>query len=376
MPSVFYQKILKPIFFAFDPHLIHDLILNTGWILGTNPITKSAAKALLRYDNKKLTQTICDLEFDNPVGLSAGFDKDAMTTNILPSVGFGFMSLGTVTLEPYEGNPKPWIYRLKKSKSILVNYGLKNIGVHKIVERIKWYKTFTFRTLAYEKNFKLWVSVGKTNCPNVLTEEQGITDYVECLKVLKASDLADVYEINISCPNTFGGEPFTTPEKLEKLFVEITTLQLGKPILVKMPINLAWEEFKKLLDVLIKYGVSGVIIGNLNKVRSPDVLKDEIPADLKGNLSGLPTQKLSNYLIGETYKYCGNKLKIVGVGGIFSAQDAYEKVKLGASLVELITGMIFEGPQLIGQINKGLVELLEKDGYSNISEAVGKKWSH
>ncbi len=145
-----------------------------------------------------------------------------------------------------------------------------------------------------------------------------------------------------------------------------------KPIFIKMPLELEWEKFKELLQVAIKYKIDGVVIANLVKDReSNKYIKDEIPENIKGGISGLPTRDLCNEKISLTYKEFGDKFKIIGVGGIFNAEDAYEKIKLGASLVQLITGMIFEGPQLIGEINRGLVKLLRKDGFNNISEAVG-----
>lgn len=138
-----------------------------------------------------------------------------------------------------------------------------------------------------------------------------------------------------------------------------------------MPINLEWKDFNDLLVVASKHNVQGVIIGNLTKARDPKLILDKLPEDQKGGISGLPTQKLCNDLIKKTYANYKDRFIIVGVGGIFSAEDAYEKIKLGASLLQMITGMIFEGPQVIGSINRGLAKLIAKDGYKNISEAIG-----
>ena len=140
-----------------------------------------------------------------------------------------------------------------------------------------------------------------------------------------------------------------------------------------MPIDKPWPEFKKLLDIILKHTVAGVTIGNLAKDRANPYIQDPLPDSLKGNMSGKPTWELSNNLISKTYGYCGQKLIIIGVGGVFSAADAYEKIARGATLVELITGMIFEGPGLIGEINKGLTEILESNGLSSISEAIGTR---
>lgn len=358
-----YRFVLKPYLFQFDPENTHDLFTNFGNFLGKNRITKSLTKNLFYYQNDSLSQKVCGITFKNPVGLAAGFDKDANLVNILPDVSFGFMHVGSVTLKPYGGNPKPRLYRLPKSKGLVVYYGLKNIGVKKIIEKLKDFS---------HSSFPLGISIAKTNCNDTASTKGGIEDYYQCMKELIKSGIGDFYTINISCPNTFGGEPFTTSDRLNALLKKITTLNIDKPIFAKMPINLNWRDFKKLLDVIVKYKLDGVIIGNLTKTKDKKLIKDAIPANVKGGISGKPTEKLNNDLILKTYKDYKNKLIIIGVGGIFSASDAYEKIKRGATLVQLITGMVFEGPQLIGEINKELVELLKKDGYENISEAIGQ----
>ncbi len=357
-----YKKALKPVLFKFDPERVHDHFIKAGHLLGKSSVTRKATKAIFCYQNDRLKQIVDGIEFSNPVGLSAGFDKDANLLQILPSLGFGFMQVGSVTLKPYEGNPQPRLYRLPKSKGIVVYYGLKNIGVEKIIKRIKGYGKI---------DFPYSVSIAKTNDSCTVKLRDGINDYFGSLEKLVNEGIGDMYTINISCPNTFGGEPFTTPDKLDALLSKLKSIKTQKPMYVKMPINLAWTDFNELLKVIVKHKLNGVIIGNLQKNHNDPSIKDFIPENIKGGISGKPTWKLSNDLIAKTYKEYQGQLTIIGVGGIFNANDAYEKIKLGANLVQLITGMIYEGPQLIGEINKGLVKLLEKDGFSNISEAVG-----
>lgn len=358
-----YKNILKPLLFTQDPEDVHDALTFMGEGLGKSKILRALTKKIFFYENPILTQKVKGIEFKNPVGLSAGFDKDASLVNIMPSVGFGFMQVGSVTNEAYEGNLKPRLFRLKKSKGIVVYYGLKNIGAKKIIKRLKKIK---------KSNFPVGISIAKTNSVKTNTVSAGITDYYECLREFVLNGIGDSYTINISCPNTFGGEPFTTPEELDLLFKKLSTVKTEKPIYIKMPINLPWNDFRKLIKILIKYKIAGVEIGNLNKDRNDAAIIDKIPERIKGNISGKPTWKLSNDLIAKTYKEFGDKLIIIGVGGIFSAKDAYEKIKLGSTLTMLITGMIFEGPQLIGEINRELVKLLKKDGYSSISDAIGE----
>jgi len=362
MFTLLYKKIFKPIVFKLDPEFVHDQISLLGNLLGKFSITRKFTKLLFFYSSPKLEQKVNGVVFKNPVGLSAGFDKNAKLLNILPYVGFGFEEVGSITLEEYQGNPKPRLYRLEKSKALVVYYGLMNKGVKVIARKIK---------NAIKTDMVIGVSVAKTNCSRTSTEDAGILDYFECLKYLEEENIGHYYTINISCPNTFGGEPFTTKEKLDRLLAKLSEVKTNKPIYIKMPINLPIEQFDELLNVIINYNISGIIIGNLTKVRDPELIKDAIPENVKGGISGLPTQKLSNELISYTYKKYGNKLTIIGVGGIFSAEDAYEKIRRGATLLQLITGMIFEGPALIKDINSGLIKLLEKDGYNNISQAIG-----
>jgi dihydroorotate dehydrogenase len=360
--GILYTKILKPILFRLDPEFVHDRFTLAGRAFSRFKWVRIIFKKVFRYEDEILKQNINGINFSNPVGLSAGFDKDANLHNILYPLGFGFAEIGSVTFKSYGGNPKPRLYRLPKSKGLVVYYGLKSIGVDKVIPKLK---------KIYDINFPLAISVAKTNSEETNTVEKGVQDYVASLVKLEKNNCGNLYVLNISCPNTFGGEPFTTADKLDKLLKQVFDANLTKPIYIKMPINLPWDEFESLVKVSLKYDVAGLIIGNLNKDPDPELIKDEIPEGVKGGISGIPTQKLSNDLIRKTYEKYGDKLIIVGTGGIFSAEDAYLKIKLGASLVQLITGMIFNGPQFIGQLNKDLAKLLREDGYKNISEAVG-----
>jgi len=364
-----YRNFLKPIFFKRDPEDVHDRMLIVGQKIGNSKLLSSITAKVFRYENDKLSQNIAGIKFANPVGLSAGFDKDAKIIKTLPQVGFGFAEIGSVTLNPYEGNTKPRLYRLPKDQALVVYYGLKNDGVEAITERIK-------RTYHRDQDFVLGVSVARTNSKAASSLEAGIKDYKACLEYIVNHEVGDYYTINISCPNTFYGEPYTTPEKLNSLLSELSKVKTKKPVFIKMPINLLWRDFDKLLEVIVRYKLPGVIIGNLNKDKESKYITQAYPDSIKGGVSGKPTRELSNELIRKTYLKYKDKLLIVGVGGINSAETAYEKITLGASLLQLITGMIYQGPQLIGEINKGLVELIEKDGYKNISEAVGSKASN
>jgi dihydroorotate dehydrogenase (fumarate) len=177
--------------------------------------------------------------------------------------------------------------------------------------------------------------------------------------------------VNLSCPNVKGGEPFSESKNLEKLLTAIDAVELDVPLFIKMPNQLSWDKFSALLDIAASHSVTGITIANLVKDRSKITLHDVLSDATPGGLSGAPTFEPSNECIRQTYLHYGNRFTIIGVGGVFTAEDAYTKIRLGASLVELVTGLIFEGPGIIGDINKGLVALLARDGFTSIEQVIG-----
>lgn len=353
-----YRWLLKPILFKLDPEYAHDLFSRIGIFLGRFTSTRRVTKKIFCYTNPILSQEFFWLSFENPLGLSAWFDKDVNLPNIMESVGFWFVQVGSITYEAYEWNLKPRLWRLIKDKGLIVNYGLKNKWVQHAIHQLK-----------SEKNrVPISISVAKTNCTRTSTPEAWIQDYISSLQELEYAKCGDIYTINISCPNTFGGEPFTTPDLLEQLLQEIDKLHIHKPTFIKMPVSISWEQFDALLSVASNHNIQWVIISNLIKERSQ--LQEQRP-DIPGWISGKPTQEEADILISKTYAHYKERFLIIWVWGIFTAEDAYHKIKSWASLVQLITWMIFEWPQCIGQINKELVSLLKKDWYAHISEAIG-----
>jgi dihydroorotate dehydrogenase len=364
--GVVYKYAAKPLLFQCKPDTVHRHMVGSAARLQRSAAINKLLSASWAYRNKAmLEQTLHGIGFQNPIGLSAGFDANFELAPALKAIGFGFMEGGSLTYRPCDGNTRPWFYRLPSAKSLVVNKGLANKGVETIIERIQHYPVRTFL------HFPLNISVAKTNSPEACSEEDAIDDYIGSLKVIQRSGIGDIITLNISCPNTYGGEPFTTPERLEKLLRRVDNLALSHPVFIKMPSHLEWSAFNKLLVIIVKHRITGVTISNLSKDRHSLEQSGILPRNVAGKLSGKPTFEQSNKLIARTYRYYSKRLTIIGVGGVFSAEDAYTKIKLGASLVELITGMVFEGPQLIGQINRRLTKLLARDGYSNISEAIG-----
>ena len=350
-----YQHILKPIFFLQDPENVHDKTTNLGRFLGSNILTRKLTNITFNYQNKILQQEILGITFKNPIGLPGGFDKNCHLTKIIPEVGFGFVEIGSITGEPCPGNPKPRLWRLKNSKSLAVYYGLKNDGCEIIKSRIKPCKV------------PLGINIAKTNCKETVDLYQGINDYLKSYNTLK--HLGDYITINISCPNTFGGEPFTDPIKLDKLLTKLEENPTTKPIFLKLSPDLTEPQLDEIINVVDKHNIQGFISTNLTKNRNNEKIKDKVPE--KGGLSGPIVKNLATEQISKIYKKTKGKYIIIGSGGISTPEDAYNKIKAGASLLQLITGMIYEGPQVISEINQGLTKLLKKDNYKNISEAIG-----
>ncbi len=340
-----YQRIIKKIFFWWDAETIHNFLTNVGKLLGSSQLTQLLTEWCFAYRSSHLSRVIDGITFPNPVGLAAGFDYNGQLTQILPSVGFGFQTIGTVTLNPYPGNPKPRLGRFPNSQALLVNKGLKTKGAKQIIYDLEKIDSFAY---------PIGISIASTNQHFNSLRDQ-LVDFMSCFVLFEKSHVKHTYyELNISCPNTFGGEPFTTPTRLELLLKCVDRLQLSRPVYIKMPIDQSEKETLQLLKVAANHQISGVVIGNLTKDKhNPDVLPTDQAEwqQRAGNLSGKPTWNRSNQLIKLTRQHFKNRFTIIGTGGIFSGEDAQTKIELGADLVQLITGMIFQGPQLIGQIN-------------------------
>ena len=212
------------------------------------------------------------------------------------------------------------------------------------------------------------ISVAKTNSPSTVTIEAGINDYLKAYK--EFANIGAYTTINISCPNTFGGQPFTDPDSLDQLLTEIDKIPTTKPVFVKFSPDISLEQIDQILNVLANHNVKGIVCSNLTKNRgNSKIIDNNIP--MIGGISGKVVQELANQHIAYIYKKTGGRYTIIGLGGVFNAGDAYKKIRLGASLIQLITGMVYQGPQSISQINYDLVKLLKRDGFSNISEAIG-----
>lgn len=360
-----YKYVLKNILFLVDATIVHENMVDFGNRITKVNFVKSIFEALFVRKYKTLETKRMGLKFTSPLGLAAGFDYEAKLFDVTPLIGFGFETIGTVTKTFYGGNPAPQLGRLPKSQSLLVNKGFKSEGSEIVSDKLK------------NKRFSLpiGISIGRTNSLDLDTLDKSIKDIVKAFKVFEKKNIKNsYYELNISCPNIIhnAGISFYKPNDLEKLLKAVDKLRVKKPILVKMPIDQTDAVFNKLLSVISKHRIAGVIIGNLqtNK-KHKSLIKSEVAKYKMGKYSGKPTFEDSNRLIKIAYKKYKDRFVIVGCGGVFTAEDAWIKFVNGASLVQLITGMIFEGPQLIAQINYGLDKKLRDLGYKNIQEIVG-----
>jgi len=353
-----YKYILKPIFFINDPERVHDFMAKTGVFLGKYSFLRFLTSLSFNYKNNILKQKILGINFENPLGLAAGFDKDAVLTDIMPHVGFGFVEVGSITGSYCEGNPKPRLWRLPKSESLVVYYGLKNKGADYISNFLK------------SKNFKIPIgtSIAMTNCKENLDLNNAIEDYKKAFSAF--IEIGHYFTINISCPNAEGGQPFSVPENLEKLLSEIDKIKTQKPIFIKLSPDMSLDDLNKILDIADRHKIDGIISTNLTKKRdNPKIIEDVLPP--VGGISGRAVQDKSDDFISYIYRRHPNRFILIGCGGVFSAEDAYKKIKAGASLIQMITGLIYKGPQNVSQINKDLVSLIKKDRFKNISEAIG-----
>ena len=365
-------RTFRPLIFLMEPEQAHYSMKRIGVFLGSNPITRFITSLFFNYGHKSLNTEVNGIKYRNPVGLSAGFDKDGELTKIYPSLGFGLAELGSFTGEVCPGNAGRRLFRMVKSKAIVVWYGLNNQGAEVISERLK------------DANFgklRVGINAAKSNITPEFVLEESIRDYTKTMTLFK--DIGDYFTVNISCPNTQDGEPFVNPDYLNALLTaineKIRTIT-DKPIYVKLAADMTLEEINIIVDACIEYGIDGVVLTNLAKPQyNSEHLPEEYPTVKgllpkgKGAMSGKPLQRISTDVIRHVYRRTRGKLTIIGVGGVFSAKDAYEKITSGASLLHMITTMIFDGPQNISEINRGLVKLLKADGFNSIEEAVGSR---
>ena len=342
---------LRSLIFKLDPEIAHNLAIKS---LRFNFVSNILDKD---KDNPLFKNNLFNKNLDNPIGMAAGFDKNAEVYNSLFKLGFGFVEVGTITPLRQYGNPKPRVFRLVEDEALINRLGFNNFGAKNVIDRIK----------SNKQTGLLGINIG----PNKNTENR-LNDYIECFKIFH--EVADYITVNISSPNTEDLRNFHDQTKLNELLETIDkekkNLKSKIPIAVKVSPDIDDKEINKISEVLLNNNIEGIIISNTSDSTRESL--GNIQKHQKGGLSGKPIEKKSTNLINKFYKILKGRIKIIGVGGVDSGSSAYAKFLAGADYVQLYTGMVFRGPNIVNMIKKELKELLIKDGVKNYTEIVGK----
>jgi len=349
--NILYRCVLRPILFKCNADSVHELFISFGKFFGSFALSRWFFGLFYNYRGTDISKTVDGITYRTPVLLAAGFDPDGHLMRILLSFSFGGEEIGSITARPCRGNPRPHFVRLVRNKSIVVYKGLRNLGVDALISKLS--RLSAQAGISRNADFIVGISIARTNDETASADaESGISDYIESFKKLTSSGIGDYYAINISCPNAHTGETFTDPKLLAQLLPRLREIHCTKPVYIKMPINIPWEQFAELADIADKNSIEGLIIGNANKKYEDLAHPEEAPKKFRGGLAGPPCFALSNELIRKTRERYGKRFTIIGVGGIMTPDDAMEKFAAGADLIQLITGMVFEGPGLIKDICK------------------------
>jgi dihydroorotate dehydrogenase len=336
-----YKVFIKPILFLFDPEWVHHTVFSTLKLIHRIPGMGNLIMGFYQVKDQRLERKLFGLTFPNPVGLAAGFDKDAKLYKELSNFGFGFIEIGTLTPKPQPGNPKKRLFRLPEDGGLINRMGFNNEGVEAAIERLK-----------RNKGILIGGNIGK----NKLTpNEEAVSDYVQCFEVLFSH--VDYFVVNVSSPNTPNLRALQDKEPLTHLLQTLKDLNHSKskpkPILLKIAPDLTEEQLVDIIDIITSVKIDGVIATNTTLSR--EGLHSKNKSEM-GGLSGKPVTKKSTEVIRFLHKKSKNAFPIIGVGGIHSPKDAIEKLEAGASLVQLYTGFVYEGPGVVKKINKAILK--------------------
>jgi dihydroorotate dehydrogenase len=368
----FYTRALRPALFALDAERAHDLTmaaLRRPWVVSS--LRRSGGTS---FD--QLAQQVWGLDFRSPIGLAAGLDKQGTAIPAWTALGFGFTEVGTVTPRPQPGNQRPRLFRLPRDRAIINRFGFNSEGASQVARnlaegttkvRLKPDSTYGFG--APQRALRIGINIGKNkDTPN----ERAVDDYVRTIDELHL--FADYFAINVSSPNTEGLRDLQESRTLRSLVEQVVARVAASgaraiPVLVKISPDAAENDLLRSVDAAVEGGAQGLIATNTTVSRP--ALADRSRAGEAGGLSGLPLKSTANGIAKLLFRHLGGRVPIIGVGGIFTAGDAYERIRSGAVLVQVYTGLIYEGPGMVQQLMTGLVERLAKDGFSRLGEAVG-----
>lgn len=340
-----YKTFIRPVLFLFDPERIHYLIINVLSLLFKIPGIKAAVEKCFTISDHKLEKEVFGIRFPNPVGLAAGFDKDAKMLDELAAFGFGFIEIGTLTPKPQQGNPTPRLFRLPKDKALINRMGFNNAGVIDAVDRLK--------------NRKSGMIIGGNISKNNDTPIQyAYRDYEYCFEALY--NVVDFFVINVSSPNTPDLRNLQEKEPLKKLLKRMQDRMkqkpTSKPLLLKIAPDLTEKQLDDIVEIVTDARIYGIIATNTTISREKLITsEDRLKKMGDGGLSGLPLKDTSTQTIKYLRGKLGEKIRIIGVGGIFTPADAIQKLNAGADLVQIFTGFIYEGPSIVKKINKAIL---------------------
>ena len=354
-----YTRLIRPLLFRFDAEKIHDTALRMAAI--SRPIAPLLYPCF-RYTDPRLVSEVAGIRFENPFGLAAGYDKSGRAVDGLAALGFGFIEVGSVSADPSDGNPRPRLWRLPTERAIIVNYGLPNDGADAVAARLG----------KKQLSVPLGINIVKTNRLRNESDEAIIDDYVRSTRVLR--EVGDYHVLSLSCPNTENGRNFfADTAHIKRLFEQLAEYSPRPPVFLKISPLGGPKALEDILEAIagIPY-IAGFMFNLPPGKPTPLHVPPEELERMPGAVAGKPVEALINKAIADLYRLMDrSRYSIIGVGGVFSAEDAYRKIRLGASLVQLLTALVYEGPLVVKRINRGLIRLLERDGFSNIAQAVG-----
>ncbi len=342
-----YKSIIRPILFLFSPETIHDFVFFCLKIGEKIPGIAFLVQKSLNFNHPKLERELFGIKFPNPIGLAAGLDKEAEVFNMFGHMGFGFVEIGTITPKPQSGNPKPRLFRLLDDKALLNRMGFNNHGMDCAIKNLRK---------------KHHVIIGGNIGKNKLTpNDQAIGDYLKCLESLHP--YVDYFAINVSSPNTPNLRELQEAEPLKKILTALkeknATFETPRPVLLKIAPDLNFSQIDSVLDIIKQTQIDGIIATNTSISRKGlQTPAEKVEKYGTGGISGKPLKQRSTEIIKYINDKTNGQIPIIGVGGIFSAEDAIEKINAGASLVQLYTGFIYQGPAVVKKINKQLVNML------------------
>ena len=360
-----YKTLIRPLLFRKDPEESHEMILAA---LARAEIGSDLLDRFYRINDTRLNVRLGPLKFQNPVGLAGGFDKNAVAPKTIASFGFGFMEIGAITAQAQPGNPKPRLYRLPEDQALINRLGFNNEGSVAIAAKLEG-----MRSRGIWPRIPLGMNIGRTK---IVETKDAVADFVACFERLYP--YGDFFTLNVSSPNTPNLRDLQEKNLLRDLLTAIQekNRDLGthhglaaKPVFVKIPPDMEFSQVDEIMEVAVDTQLTGVVATNATAFMRENLKSRNGPEP--GGLSGRPITGRVTEFVAHIFRQTGGGLPVIGVGGIFNAQDAYDKIRAGASAVQIYTGWIYEGPGAVKRINRGLCRLLERDGLKRISDAVG-----